>query len=352
MKIPLTTKIKNAYKMLKNDGFGPTFYKIQRFSYHKTKAFIRKIFPYEGKRLRETAENFSKNEGSLPSLSIIIPILGQHDITQLCINKIVEHARGEIEVLIIDNGNDFTAEPVDPSSNIHLKVVHPEEGNIGVYPAFDYGVKHTKGEIVMFMHNDVILNEPGFDILLRYVFVRDKNLGLVGFVGSDEINEKGGRGWGTTCNFEGKTYTFRGKSWTGNNALVYGSKFDGFTNAVFIDASSMAIRRNTWEKIGFRSDFPIASHSHDRTTCMQVLEAGEKIGVLGVACDHMDGQTRLYPNDKKYPNAYKAWAEKNNIEKVYREDGSVDWDWSMRLEAKRRFLKEWKDEKKFIPRRV
>ncbi|MFA5889080.1 MAG: glycosyltransferase [Candidatus Paceibacterota bacterium] len=351
-KIRFITKIKNAYKMLKNEGFGPLFYKIQRFSYHKTKAFIRKIFPYEGKRLREAANNYVKSDGSLPSLSIIIPILGHHDMTQFCINKIIEHHKQEIEILVVDNGNDFIAEPIPLKSNVHLKVVHPEEGNIGVYPVFDYGIRHTEGEIILFMHNDLILNENGFDILLKYVFAKNKDFGLVGFVGSDEINENGGRGWGTTSNLEKKTYTYKDKTWTGPPAELFGSKFDGLTNAVFIDACSMAIRRSTWEKIGFRKDFPISSHSHDRLTCMQVLEAGQRIAVLGVACDHMDGQTRFYPIDKKYPNAYQIWCEKNNIPKVFKNDGSVDWDWTMRYEAKRLFLKEWRDEKKFIPRRV
>ena len=346
----LGTRIKNAYTMLEVQGLGPFLYKIRRLAYRKVTNLARKIYPYAGKRLRERAMEYTETKGFPFKLSIVISMLGQHDMTQFCLNKVIEHHKEDLEILIVDNGGDFTPEiPSKSGGPFTLRVIIPPGGNLGVYPVYKFGMENTTGDIVLFIHNDLMIDEDGFDIFVKYLFATKDKLGLLGFVGSDEINEHGGKGYGTTSNFEAKTYTYKDKSWTGGDALIYGSRYDGFTNAVILDGLAMAFRRKAYEKIDYRPKFP-PNHFHDRLVPCQILEAGYTVGVLGIACDHMDAQTRT--NEKKYQSIVQGWCEKNNTQKFMDDSGNVSWEYTIHFEAQRQFLKEWRDQKHFIPRKV
>ena len=202
---------------------------------------------------------------------------------------------------------------------------------------------------MMFIHSDLIIDEYGFDVLLREVFAQNPKIGLVGFVGSDEMTAEGGRGLGTTSNFGGKTYTYKNKSWKGSPALFWGRRFDGLTNAVVIDGCSMAVRRTLWEKIKGHPNHSII-YNYDKLISLQTLEAGYKVAVLGVLCDHISNQTAS--NEKRYHSISQGVCEKNNVPTVTDRTGNINWDMSIHAEAKRRLLKEWRDEKHFIPRQA
>lgn len=347
----LIKKTRNAYKMFHENGVNYLWHKVKRFFYHKLQFIIRKTFyPKAGYLLRKTAQKeFVENKLPL-SISIVIPVLGQHSLTKLCLNKIAENQMGDIEVVIIDNGGDFEIKKNELSEKItKLKIIRPSTENTGVYPTFKYGMDNTAGDIVLFIHSDLLIDDNGFDTTLRYVFAKDKNIGLLGFVGSDEINENGSRAWGTTSNFLGKTYSYNNETWKGLPSSFFGITYDGLTKAVVLDGCAMAINRDVWNKIGYRENRP-PHHYYDRFISCQVLEIGYDIWVLGIGCDHIGGQ--VASKEKKYFNTAKMWCQKNNIEPIKDDSGNINWDITMHTEAKRLFLKEWRDEKKFIPREI
>ena len=277
-------------------------------------------------------------------------MLGQHDMTQFCLNKVVQHHKEDVEIIIIDNGCDFTPEtPQISGGPFTLKTVYPPQGNLGVYPVYKFGMEQATGDIVLFMHNDLIINEDAFDVYVKYLFATKKDLGLLGFLGSDEVAKNGGKGYGTTSNYEAKTYTYKDKVWVGTDAKIYGSRYDGYTNAMILDGLAMAFRREAWNKIGFREDFP-PNHYHDRLVPLQIKEAGYKVGVLGIACDHMDGQTRR--GEKKYASIVQGWCEKYNVPPYVDENGKASFEYAIHMAAQSKLLKEWRDEKHVIPGKV
>ncbi len=346
-KPPLLTRINNAYKMFKSQGIGPLLYKIRRLTYRRVMTIARTIYPFAGRNLRRKALEYAK-KNKLPALSIIIPMLGQHDMTQFCLNQVIKHHGGEVRIIIIDNGGDFVLEmPEQTGAPFTVEVITPEQGNLGVYPVYKYGMDRTSTDIVLFMHNDLVIDEDNFDIYVRYLFATKQNLGLLGFLGSDEVAPNGGKGYGTTSNYEAKTYTFKDKTFTGTDALIYGTRYDGYTNAMILDGLAMGFRRTAWEKIGFREDFP-PNHYHDRLVPLQIIEAGYKVGILGIACDHMDGQTRR--GEKKYASIVQGWCEANGVPPYIDENGNTSWEYAIHLAAQQKLLKEWRDEKHFIPR--
>ena len=342
-------KVKNAFVMIKKEGFGPFLHKINRMIYHSRKNLVRKIFyPNSGQKLREEAKKNFLHGKKLPTLSIVVTALGINDMTKLCLSKLVSNKMGDVEIVLMAGG-DTIVELKDldlPSGATNVKIVKDTE----VYPAFKFWMENTTGDIMLFIHNDVMIDEYGFDVLLRYVFQKDQNLGMVGFVGSDELNEKGGRGWGTTSNFLGKTYSYNNKTWEGTPASLHGMQYDGLTPAVMVDGCSMAIRRNVWNKLGYHPAESIY-YFYDRLMCCRILEVGYRIGTLGVACDHIANQTAS--KEIKYHEKVHRLFEKlygnENVPTVKDSTGNINWDMSLHAEVKRRFLKEWRDDKHIIP---
>ena len=108
-------------------------------------------------------------------------------------------------------------------------------------------------------------------------------------------------------------------------------------------------------------------HFYDRVLSCQTLEAGWEIVVLGIACDHIGGRTMGEP---KYEKLCKDWSRDNlGITEVSQwEEKNSEWfhditnpnhdkplnDWNSVIynEAQKRFLKEWRDEKHFIPKSI
>src|SRR5258708_848831 len=111
---------------------GPLLYKIRRLTYRRMMTIARAIYPYAGRNLRKKALEYAEAGKPLPKLTIIITMLGQHDMTQFCLNKVVQHHKGEVEILIIDNGCDFTPEiPTVSGGPYTLKTIYPPGGNLG-----------------------------------------------------------------------------------------------------------------------------------------------------------------------------------------------------------------------------
>jgi len=348
-KLTFLKKTRNAGKMILDQGFGAFLYKMSRVIIHKKQDIVRKIFyPNAGKELRETAKIHFLDRNPLPTLSIVNTVMGQHDLTKFCINKIIENQIGEIELVIMDGKGDFEIKDGDLKNDkvVNIKIIRDKES----YPAFKFWMEQTTGDIMLFMHNDVIISDHGFDSTLRYVFYKYPKIGVVGFLGSDEIDEKGSRLWGATSNWLGNTYEFNGKTWKGFGASnVSRQQWDGLSASVVIDGCAMAMRRSGWIPLKEKL-MPVPYYDYDRIVCLRYQEMGWRVATLGLAMDHISNMTGA--NELKWHENVKNFGQNMKIETISDTTGKTNWDLSLHAASKRLFLKEWRDEKKMIPKRV
>jgi len=265
-------------------------------------------------------------------LSLVVPLLNQHELTRACFNRIKENAIEEVEYIFIDNGSDV------PFEMKGVKVIRNEKGT-GVYPTFKQGFDVATGDVVAFLHSDVVIWEKGWDKRIVEEFEKDRNLGMIGFVGSSEIDYMGGRGLGTASNFMGRTLD----KWTGSPAEVHGKRITNAMPSCVVDGCVMIIRRQAWNEIGVKGNFP-PHHFYDRLISTQLIEKNWKIITLGIEFDHFNGQT--VSNENKYHTMAEEWASANNI------PFCEGWDNTIYKEAERRWLKEYRDEKHLIPIKV
>jgi hypothetical protein len=67
-----------------------------------------------------------------------------------------------------------------------------------------------------------------------------------------------------------------------------------------------------------------------------MIEAAWRVGVLGISCDHISGQTAN--TQQGWQDTAKQWCEENSVPFQ-----GGNWDQSVYLEAERRFLPELHD---------
>jgi len=209
--------------------------------------------------------------------------------------------------------------------------------NRGVYPVFFDVANNSHADIVMFIHSDLMIHEYGWDMRVIEMFRDNPKLGLIGFVGSDEINTNGGRGLGTRSNFSGKEEHSA-------PAEVHGARSNGECIVAQVDGCVMAMRRSALLEIPFRDDFPI-HHFYDRLLSCEMLWREWQVGYIGVQCDHLGGQTACA--SEKYRTSSVAWLE-NRGHKLL--DDNPDMT-NYRI-AESIFLHEWRDQRRFIPLKV
>ena len=300
----------------------------------------------------------------MTNLSIIIPVLNQFELFEQTLNQIILNAETFLEIIVIDNGSDDILFNYWKEKRLlgreYVKFVANEE-NIGNYPVFKQGLELVQNEIIAFFHSDLFIYEKGWDKRVIEEFDKNPKLGLVGFIGSNEIDSFGGRGLGTVSNFQGRQVG----SWKGSSAEIHGKRINDLRKAAVVDGCSMIFRRRCLEEIGFRKDFPV-HHFYDRLMCCQVLEKGWQVGVLGIECDHISGQT--VNQEPKYHQLAEKWMKEkwgsidnwieknkgwfNNPQNPNYQKRPIGADHWLYLEAERQFLTEWRDQKKFIPRKV
>lgn len=311
----------------------------------------------------------------MTKLTIVVPVLNQYKLFAEAFNLLVKglEVPSDVEFIVIDNDSDEGGRRIKDALNDiginwdeakklqELKIVSNDH-NIGCYPIYEQAFKIAKGEIIAYFHSDFFVYEKGWDRRVIAEF-KDQQLGLVGFIGSNEIDNWSGRGLGTMSNFQGRKV----KEWEGSKAEIHGKKITDLQPGAVVDGCSMIFRRQCLFKIGFVEDFPI-HHFYDRLFSCQVLESGYRVGVMGIECDHISGQTVNLENkhhqvSEKWAkehlgiNSPQEWAEKN---KDWVGDSTgpafnkvpTGWDEVIYREAEKRFLKLYKCEKKFIPLKV
>jgi glycosyltransferase involved in cell wall biosynthesis len=282
-------------------------------------------------------------------LTVVVPVLGQHDLANLCINMALKNKVLEsTKVVVIDNGQDYV--PVDRD----VYVDRPAK-NLGVYPLFKYAFEEITGDVLLTIHSDLLIGEKGYDKRISEAFENDFKLGLLGFIGSNEIDGSGGRGLGTTSNFLGLRWisgitAVDSHMWQGSPAHVHGKHDIGLSNAAVVDGCAMAIRRSAWDDIEFREKFP-PHHFYDRLISTQMLDAGFHVAVLGIGCDHISGQTVAH--EDRYYKLAEEWARANIPEDRWAGNpGQWSWDQTLYQEAERMWLSEYRDAKHLVPIRV
>lgn len=266
-----------------------------------------------------------------------VPVLNGHAVTREFVNHLIDTVIDPTSflVVIIDNGSTPTYKRSDFPQHFPIEVWR-NEVNQGFYAPLKELVTYpnpTDPPIYALAHNDCFIYEHGWDRRLREFFAADDNLGVVGFCGSPDVDHQGGRGAGTMCFFRGE----RGQT------QAAGLRITELHPAAILDSLFMAFRKETAEQLA-RMEDPTPAHFYDKIWPMRAIENKWHVAVMGVEVDHLGGTTLVA--EPAYWNDMARWCKEQGIE--YGENPGM----AVYVEAERRWLQEFRDDKHLMPGRV
>lgn len=229
-------------------------------------------------------------------VSLVIPFIEQYDVLIPTIQHAVDNAGSEFELVLISN-NPLPAKDwsmIEKSYDhtypkTHM-VVNPQ--NIGVLPTYKQGYEQSEGDIVFYIHSDVLIHEKGWVAQLSKAFEEDPILGLVGIFGARGIGTDGGRMYSMS--------NMQGKEWGGCEchsiaAYHHGELIDTLRPSVILDGVGMAWRRETLKKLVDNTDafaeWRAPHHFYDKILSLKTIENGYRVATIPLAFDHYSGAT-------------------------------------------------------------
>lgn len=238
-------------------------------------------------------------------ISVIVPVIELKSLTVKSLWTFISNASNidKIDFLIIDNGSeidDYSTIKDDFKAAV-INVLR-NKTNIGVYPSLNQGYQNSTGDIVFFTHNDLFINEYGWDFKITRFFSDYPNLGLAGFVGGAGIGTDGGR-INTFCTFSGiygSHYSLHG---------IYPSQ--DVTPVCVLDGCALIFRRSVLNEISWDEKIE-CHHFYDKIMSLDVIYSGYDNAVFKIACDHLGGETSCR-------TPYQEWA-KQHVKNKYGED--------------------------------
>lgn len=270
-----------------------------------------------------------------------IPVQDGWEMTDTMLKQLVKVSSPNLKVVIIDNDSD-TPYQGNYHYGIPIPVIHNDK-NLGYYyPLKQLYEAYPEEELIGVMHNDMLLYEEGWDERMKQCFEADPQLGLVGLCGSNEIDSNGGRGGGTMLHFAGRSVQVGENTYTAQPQSA-GRLIHDLEPSACLDSLFMMFRREViphlmndtdpWEDITL-------AHFYDRIWPIRTIEAGYRVGTLGVECDHIGGLTTT--GNMRFRNDCIAWLDE-------RGSSYENPETEMYLIAERRYLSEYRENKHFLP---
>lgn len=250
-----------------------------------------------------------------PMVSVIIPTKDHKELLRDAVNSILEQtAYDNYEILILDNNSEemetfeYFDEVVKKYSNVRVeKAAFPFNWS----KLNNFGMEHAKGDVFIFLNNDVKVIEKEWMRRLVEKAVR-KEIGVVGalLLYEDGTIQHAGvvagmGGWGD--------HVFKGMQ-----PVHYGSPFISpmvTRNVTAVTGACMAISRMTIEEIGFFDENFIICGS-DVEICVRAIQKGFR--------NVYDPYVRLYHYESKSRDSYIPQVDfemSDKMYQVYREKG-------------------------------
>lgn len=180
-------------------------------------------------------------------------------------------------------------------------------GQYSIFKAYNEGVAKAKGDILCFMHDDIIFRSNNWGKVVETAFAIDSDLGALGVAGGHFMPDCP-CSW-STC----KTTSFH--VWQTNHdgsATEYGctdyADDKRLVEVASLDGLWMCIRRDLFDAIRFDDQTFTGFHCYDSDICMQIVALGKRIKVtFDIDIEHRSNGAC---NQQYYDNLelwYKKW---------------------------------------------
>lgn len=203
-------------------------------------------------------------------LSIII--CSRETGVQEIVRKNVDETIGcEHELVIIDNSNN----------------------QYDIFQAYNEGVRRSKGDVLCFMHEDVLFRSDNWGRIIENYFINDEQLGLIGFAGSHFLADSPMYWYSSPFisqrnlnNDHGQVEEHFHEDWFGDRNII---------EVVAVDGFCFFVRKSLFDRIAFDERTYKGFHLYDMDLCMQVIKSGYKVCVIrDVLTEHCWSESKQF----------------------------------------------------------
>lgn len=212
--------------------------------------------------------NSANGSGQRPRTSIIIPVFNKLDYTFQCVRSLLREIDfHETEVIIINNGSeDETARVLSHMPGL-VQVINNRE-NVGFVHACNQGAAVARGEYLVFLNNDTVVQSGWLKHLVETV-ESDPSVGAVGSMllyPDGRLQEAGAVIWidGSGWNY-GRGKDPRDKRFTFKREVDYCS------------GASLLVRRELFEELGGFDRRYAPAYYEDADLCFGIRSLGYKV---------------------------------------------------------------------------
>ncbi|MFC6094565.1 glycosyltransferase [Saccharothrix lopnurensis] len=239
----------------------------------------------------------SVNPFPVPGLvSVVMLVRNRLEYTRRALASLAR-APGDVEVVVVDNGSDDgTAEHLAGLDLGHPLVVLRHEDDRGGSERRNVGAAAARGEFLLFLDNDVVLDDPGVVEVLAAELAADPGLAAVSplllYPGEGELVQCAGGG-----------STADGRIGSIGRGRPLGEEHRAHREQTWAPTAALMVRHASFRRVGgFDEAFDPVSLCEDVDLCCRLRADGERIRYVGsVAVRHFEGTTFNHVGHDKLP---------------------------------------------------
>lgn len=217
----------------------------------------------------ENLDRLIFNPSVHPKISIIIPVYNQFSFTYMTLKSLIDNVSySNFEVIIVDDcSTEIKIQELE--KKVENITILRNEQNMGFLRSCNYAVTFAKGEYIVLLNNDVLVQKNWLESLYETI-IEDSSIGIIGskFLFLDgRVQEAGG------IVFEDGTATHYGRG-------------DGFWNAHdvsylkevdYISGASIMLKKSLWKRVGGFDERYTPAYCEDVDLAFSVRKEGYKV---------------------------------------------------------------------------
>lgn len=178
-------------------------------------------------------------------------------------------------------------------SEYELVVIDNSTNRYSIFQAYNEGARRAKGEMLCFMHDDVLFRSNNWGNAIINHFHEDERIGVIGFAGTHFLPDTPMYWYSSPFvsqhnlnNDQGRVEEHFHEDWFGKRNII---------DVVAIDGFCFFARKNLFQQIAFDEKTFQGFHLYDMDICMQVIQAGYKVCVCrDVLVEHCWSESRQF----------------------------------------------------------
>lgn len=145
----------------------------------------------------------------------------------------------------------------------------------------------SEDNIFVFMHDDLSILDPNFEMKVKMIFKKDPNTMILGVIGTEmyDLNQNSPGWWHNYRSEFGVGSIIQGHPNGAENTMT-GVRGNFSNKAIIVDGCILAIRSSFFKTNKFDEDLFTSFHHYDNDICLQAIHSGYNVSIANIIVKH------------------------------------------------------------------